>query len=30
MPDVRELLWEIRRLQDVARQAQSAVTLARI
>lgn len=29
-PGVRELLWEIHRLQDVARQAQSVVTLARM
>lgn len=29
-PDVRELLWEIHRLQDVARQAYSVLTLARV
>lgn len=29
-PEVCELLWEICRLQDVARQAQSVVTLARM
>lgn len=29
-PDVRDLLWEIYRLQDIARQAQSVVTLARM
>ena len=29
-PEVRELLWEIYRLQDVARKAQSMVTQARM
>jgi len=29
-PDVRDLLWEIYRLQDVARQAYSVLTLARV
>lgn len=29
-PDVRDLLWEIYRLQDVARQAYGVLTLARI
>ncbi|RIJ85155.1 hypothetical protein RSP822_17100 [Ralstonia solanacearum] len=29
-PEVHELLWEIYRLQDIARQAQSVVTLARM
>ncbi|MCO5396788.1 hypothetical protein [Ralstonia soli] len=29
-PDVRDLLWEIYRLQDVARQAYGVVTLARM
>ncbi|RAA12350.1 hypothetical protein DOT79_19185 [Ralstonia pseudosolanacearum] len=27
---MRDLLWEIHRLQDIARQAQSVVTLARM
>ena len=29
-PEVRELLWEIYRLQDIARQAYGVLTLARI
>lgn len=29
-PEVRELLWEIHRLQDIARQAYGVLTLARI
>jgi len=29
-PDVRDLLWEIYRLQDIARQAYSVLTLARM
>ncbi|BCL93365.1 hypothetical protein ACNRBV_04005 [Ralstonia pseudosolanacearum] len=29
-PDVRDLLWEIYRLQDIARQANGVVTLARM
>lgn len=30
MPEVRDLLWEIYRLQDVARQAYGVLTLARM
>ncbi|MDO3620772.1 hypothetical protein HI806_01870 [Ralstonia solanacearum] len=29
-PEVRELLWEIHRLQDIARQAYGVLTLARM
>ncbi|MBA4233892.1 MULTISPECIES: hypothetical protein [Ralstonia] len=29
-PEVRELLWEIYRLQDIARQAYGVLTLARV
>ena len=29
-PDVRDLLWEIYRLQDIARQAYGVLTLARL
>ncbi|MHA6898681.1 hypothetical protein [Ralstonia pseudosolanacearum] len=29
-PEVRDLLWEIRRLQDIARQAYGVLTLARM